>query len=227
MTAPFIVLDGTDGSGKGTQTKLLVERLRNKGKRVEHFSFPRYGNPSAFFVENYLNGAYGTSAEVGAYTSSLFYALDRFDASAEIRKALASEAIVISDRYVSSNKGHQMAKLTDPQERKTFLDWINDVEYQKLNIPKPDLTILLHVPAEIAYGLIAKKDERSYLHGKPRDIHEADIEHLKTAEAAYLELPNIDAAENWEVLSCMEDKRLLSIKEVHERLWERVSAIVG
>ncbi len=224
---PFIVIDGTDGSGKGTQTKLLVERLQREGRTVEQLSFPRYGNPSAHFVEQYLNGRYGTGMDVGPHRSSLFYALDRFDAAAGIRAALAAGTVVISDRYVSANKGHQMGKITDPAERQAFLDWINDLEYRVLGIPKPDLTILLHMPSEIAYELIAKKDDRGYLNGKKRDIHEADPGHLKAAEQAYLEIPSMDVVENWEVVSCMDGGNLMSIETIHEKLWQRILPLLN
>jgi dTMP kinase len=218
MPAPFIVIDGTDGSGKGTQTTLLVERLNREGKKAERISFPSYGQPSAFFVEQYLTGAYGTG--LGPRTASVFYALDRFHQAPRIRALLESGTIVVSDRYVSANKGHQTGKLTDPAERKAFVEWVNAFEYGMMGIPKPDLTVLLHVPAETAHALIAKKEERAYLEGgKKRDIHETDIGHLKAAEAAYLELPATDMGERWSLLECTEGEALLSIEAIHERLW--------
>jgi dTMP kinase len=219
----FIVIDGPDGSGKGTQAARLVERLTREGMHVEQLSFPTYGKPEAFFEEEYLRGAYGTAAQVGPKCASLFYALDRFHHAQRIRELLADGVIVVSDRYVSANKGHQTAKITDPAERKAFVEWLNDTEYNIMGIPVPDLTVLLHVPAEIAFDLIAKKDERTYLHGKPRDIHEADINHLKAAELAYLEMPEIDAKERWIKIACVEQGALLSIEEVHERLWNLIS----
>ncbi|MSR85206.1 thymidylate kinase [Candidatus Uhrbacteria bacterium] len=221
-TAPFIVIDGTDGSGKGTQTRKLVERLKAEGRSVELMDFPRYGEPSAYFVEKYLRGEYGSLAEVDSKRASLFFAVDRFDASFQIRKSLEAGTIIISNRYVSGNKGHHMGRIKDPKERETFLAWLNNLEYEIFGIPKPDLTILLHVPADIGYQLVASKDERGYLDGKKRDIHEADPEHLRDAEAAYLELPRIDQAEHWQVLECMENNQLLSIEAIHEKLWSVV-----
>jgi dTMP kinase len=218
----FIVIDGTDGSGKGTQTTRLTERLRAEGRDVVTLDFPRYGNPSAFFVEKYLRGEYGNA--VGAKQASLFYALDRFDAAEGIRAALARGAIVVSNRYVSANKGHQTAKLQTAEERKAFLDWLNDLEYGIFGIPKPDVTVLLHVPADIGFDLIAKKDERAYLNGKVRDIHEADRSHLRAAEEAYLSLPALDTVEQWKIIECMENGVLLSIEEVHERLWNTLAS---
>lgn len=223
----FIVIDGTDGSGKGTQTKRLTDRLKAEGRDVVTVDFPRYGNPSAFFVENYLRGEYGPANEVGPYRASVFFALDRYAASTEIRAALDRGAIVISNRYVSANKGHQMGKIKDALERKEFLTWLNGFEYQLLGIPKPDVTVLLHVPADVGFDLIAKKDERAYLNGKVRDIHEADREHLHAAEEAYLSLVTMDDTENWRLIECMENNTLLSIEEVHERLWKLVRPILG
>jgi dTMP kinase len=214
----FLVIDGTDGSGKGTQTTRLVERLKSESRDIVMVDFPRYGNPSAYFVERYLRGEYGSLKDIDAYRASTFYALDRFDAAKDIRAALERGAIVVSNRYVSANKGHQMGKIKDPAERKKFLDWLNGFEYGILGIPKPDLTILLHVPADVGFDLIAKKDERAYLNGKVRDIHENDREHLRDAEQAYLSLTTLDTFERWRLIECMDNDRLLSIEEVHERI---------
>lgn len=227
MSGVFVVIDGTDGSGKGTQTTRLARRLRAEGRDVVLVDFPRYGTPSAHFVERYLRGEYGALADVDAYRASLFYALDRFDASFEIRAALARGAVVISNRYVSANKGHQMAKIADPAERERFLAWLNDLEYGLLGIPKPDLTILLHVPADVGFELVARKDERAYLSGKVRDIHEDDREHLRAAEAAYLSLLALDRSERWRRVDCLEDGRLLPIAEVEGRVWALVAPLLG
>lgn len=226
MNGKFIVIDGTDGSGKGTQTKKLVERLQAEGKPVKLFDFPQYGKPSAYFVEKYLRGEYGSAQQVGAHRASLFYALDRYDASFEIRRELEAGTMIISNRYVSASKGHQAGKIRDPKARAEFIKWLNELEYEMLRIPKPDLTVLLHMPADMGYELVAKKDERGYLDGKKRDIHEADPEHLRAAEAAYLELPMMDKEERWHVIECTENDQLLSIEEIHERLWEVLRPLI-
>ncbi len=226
-TGKFIVLDGTDGSGKGTQAARLVDRLAAAGRDVVLVDFPRYGMPAAHAVERYLRGEYGTLAEVGPYRASLFYALDRFDASGDLRAVLARGAVVVSNRYVSANKGHQMAKIADPDERRRFLAWVNDLEYAILGLPKPDVTILLHVPADVGYELVARKDDRSYLEGRARDLHESDREHLRAAEAAYLSLLTLDAAEHWHCLECVEGGALLPVDAVHERVWAVVAPLVG
>ena len=227
MKGVFIVIDGTDGSGKATQVKRLLMRLQEQGRRVELVDFPRYGMPSAYFVEKYLRGEYGTLQEMTPERSSLFFALDRYDASFTIRQWLQDGTIVLSNRYVSANKGHQMAKIEDTERQKKFLDWLNHLEYSILGIPKPDLTILLHVPADVGYELVAKKDERGYLDGKKRDIHEADLEHLRAAERAYLQLPSLDTEETWSIVECIDGDRLLSIEEIHERLWSRIEPLIS
>lgn len=222
----FIVIDGTDGSGKGTQTARLTDRLKAAGRDVFAVDFPRYGKPSAYFVERYLRGEYGKAEDVGPYRASTFFALDRYDAAPGIREALERGAIVVSNRYVSANKGHQTAKIKDSDARQEFLTWLNGFEYGLLGIPKPDITVLLHVPADIGFDLIAKKDERAYLNGKVRDIHETDREHLHAAEAAYLSLASEDTSENWKLLECIENDALLPIEEVHERLWRLLQPIL-
>jgi dTMP kinase len=222
--APFIVIDGTDGSGKGTQTDLLVQRLQREGYAVRKESFPHYGHPAAADIEKYLRGEFG---QLSARDASIIFAKERRAFTDEIRATLNAGTIIIADRYVSASKGHQMAKIANPKERKEFLDWLNGYEYGELGIPKPDLTVLLHVPAEIAYELVAQKDQRSYLQGKQRDIHEADINHLKAAEQAFLELPKMDTVEHWDVISCVENGKILDRETIHDRLWRRIEPLLA
>jgi len=139
----------TDGSGKATQTNLLVDRLRQSGYQVEVADFPRYGKKSAALVEDYLNGKFGSPKEVGPYRASIFYAIDRYDASFEIKKWLEQGKIVICNRYVSANMGHQAGKIENKEERDKFLNWLEDLEFNIFNIPKPDVVIFLYVPPEI------------------------------------------------------------------------------
>ena len=187
MRGKLIVLEGTDGCGKGTQTQLLIEYLKKQGLDVEKLDFPNYKSPGAYFVEQYLNGEYGSAKEVSAKKASLFFALDRFDKRKEITKSLEKGKILISNRYVSSNAGHQGGKIRDPKERQNLLDWLYDLEYEILELPKPDFQIYLHIPYDIAQKLVDNKSEkeREYAKGKKRDIHEEDKEHLKNAEESY------------------------------------------
>src|SRR4030042_160135 len=119
----LIVIEGTDGSGKATQTELLAKYLSEKGHEVKCFDFPRYGQRSAAMVEDYLNGKFGTAEEVGPFRGSLFYAIDRYAASFEIKQWLDEGKVAISNQYVSANMGHQTGKIKEPEQRETFLGW--------------------------------------------------------------------------------------------------------
>ena len=209
----FIVIDGIDGSGKATQTKELVSYLRKEGYRIAKFDFPRYEKPSSYFVRKYLNGRYGDLLKVGPYKASLFYALDRFDAREEIEAALREGRVVISNRYVASNMGHQGARIKNPQVRKQFFYWLQHLEFDIFEVPRPDATILLHVPAKVAQKLVDKKRERKYLHGKKRDIHEASLKHLRAAERVYRDLKAFDP-HHFRLVSCVRRGKLLSIPEI-------------
>lgn len=214
------MIDGIDGSGKSVQSELLIERLKKEGHSVEIISFPRYGQKSAGPVEEYLNGLYGTAEEVGPYRASILYAVDRFVAAFIIRKWLDDGKIVIANRYVASNMGHQGGKIKDAAEREKFFAWNDDLEYNIFQIPRPDLNIILHVPAAVAQTLVDKKGHREYLAGAKRDIHEDDLLHLENAEAAYLEIARIFP--NFVLVECVENGRLLPIEEIHENIWEVV-----
>lgn len=222
----LIVIEGTDGSGKGTQVKLLVERLIKEGYKTATVAFPQYGKKSSGPIEEYLNGKYGRPDEVSPYAASLFYAIDRFDFSKEIQARLNEGYIFILDRYVDSNAGHQGGKIKNPREREKFIEWLYDIEYRILEIPKPDLVIILHVPARIGQKLVAQKQQRLYLDGrKKRDGHEADLDHLKNAEASYLWLAK-KFPEDHELVECIENNKLLTPEGVHEKVWERITKII-
>jgi len=222
MKGKFVVLDGTDGSGKATQVKLLANRLRQEGYKVEIADFPQYGNWSSQFVERYLRGEFGQAKEVKAKQASLFYALDRYAASFQIRKWLDEGTIVISNRYTSANKGHQLGKLKSDEERQVFLDWINDLEYNTLGIPVPDLTLFVHMTPEIGQKLVDKKAEREYTQGEKRDIHEADINHLRDAEKAYFFCLDNDQKENWKRIVCFEDDKPKTIESIHGEIYQEI-----
>jgi len=218
MKGKLIVIDGTDGSGKGTQSALLIERLSREGREVKLTDFPQYGQPSAFFVEKYLRGEYGSLETVDAYKASLFYALDRYDASFYMQKWLEDGMIIVSNRYVSSNMGHQAGKIADAVEREKFLTWLKDLEYRMLSIPKPDVNILLFMPPEVGQALVDKKGDRAYTKGKKRDIHEGDIEHLRQASEAYREVAK---REGWKIIHCVKEDRITprAIEEIHEEIY--------
>jgi dTMP kinase len=215
-TGQLIVIDGTDGSGKGTQATLLVERLRQEGRTVELCDFPQYDSPSAYFVEKYLRGEYGSIESVTAKQASLFYALDRYDASFRMRMLLRDGVTIVSNRYASSNMGHQAGKLQDADERKACVAWLTQLEYEILGIPRPDINILLYVPPEVGQQLVDQKSARTYVHGAKRDIHEADINHLRHAAQSYREVAE---SEGWSIVNCMHDGALRSRESIHEEVY--------
>jgi len=220
MKGTFIVIDGLDGTGKGTQTKLLIERMKKEGYSVETKDFPQYGQKSAGPVEEYLNGKYGTSKEVGPYRGSILYAVDRYDASFEMRKWLKDGTNVVCNRYVSANLAHQGGKIDNQAERQKYFDWNTSLEYDLFEIPKPDVNIFLHLAPEIAQTLVDKKGHRDYIGGSKRDIHEADLDHLKDTEKVFLQLTEI--MPNAHLVKCAPENKLLSRETIHEMIWEIV-----
>lgn len=217
MRGTLIVLEGTDGSGKSTQFQLLLARFKKTHRPLATFKFPQYGKKSAGLVEEYLAGNYGKNPEdVSPYVASLFYALDRFDAAAKIRRLLENGKTVLLDRYVDSNAGHQGGKIKSPAARKKFLRWLYDMEYRMLGIPKPDIVIILHAPASMNAVLLAHKK---------RDIHERSARHLKDTERAYLWLA-ANYHKNHRVIACAPQGKLLPPHKVHEKIWRIVEPLV-
>lgn len=189
----FIGLEGGDGSGKATQAERVVTYARDTlGKEVLKLSFPQYGNKSAYYAEQYLNGAYGDDPDkIPADLASLAYALDRHSASKDIREFLATEnSLVVADRYVASNAAHQGSKFSDAKERKAFYERTFHTEHEILDIPRPDLSLILVVPTDTAQQNVDNKATRSYTALK-RDIHEASASHLDRTKANYMELVDL------------------------------------
>ena len=220
----FIVIEGTDGSGKGTQADLLKKRLVEAGHKVAVFDFPRYDKASSFFVKEYLNGKYGTAEEVGPYTGSLFFALDRYAASPQIRAALEQGYVVLANRFTGSNMAHQGTKFEHAEERRGFFIWLDNLEFQMLNIPRPTKNFVLRVPAEIAQTLVDKKSERSYT-DKKRDIHEANLEHLQRSVEVYDDLCAL-FPKDFERIDCVRSGELMSIPQVHDYLWKTLQPLL-
>lgn len=229
----FIVIEGLDGSGKSTQNNLLAQRLKKEGYKVEKIDFPQYGTKSAGLVEEYLNGKYGSSKEVGPYRASIFYACDRYDASFKIKKWLKEGRIVISDRYVASNIGHQGGKIKNRKEREKFFKWLYDLEYNFFGISRPDFTFILKTSPVFSLKLANKiTDEEKiakrkvYLgDSKIRDIHEKDRKHLACALKSYLHIAKIFPKE-FKVIECIKKDKLLSPEIIHQKIWEIVKKIL-
>lgn len=218
----FVVFDGTDGSGKKTQMDLFVEHLRGQGKEVEVCDFPQYKTPSAWFVEKYLAGGYGTAEEVGPHVASVFYALDRFDRSADIRRWLAEGKFVVSNRFTSSNMGHQTGKIDGVEARVAYLEWLDDFEHRLLGVPRPDSVVYLMLPPDIGQRLTERRRQGA---GEKMDIHEADLEHLKRAADAY---QFVAQRYGWTVIRCDDGQNeIRSREDIHAEVVRRLAPIVG
>lgn len=213
----FIVIEGSDGSGKSTQFKLLVDFFKGQGKEIVVYKFPQYEEPSSFFVREYLNGNYGSAEELGAYTPSLFYALDRFHAARTIRRHLADGKIILCDRYVGSNMAHQGQRFQDAAERNEYFTWLHNLEYDMLKIPKPDLSLVLLMPAEIASRLMDERQEKRSYTDKQKDILESDLGHLERAVAVYESMCQLFPAD-FTPIYCTKDGALRSIGDIHQEI---------
>jgi len=219
------VIDGTDGSGKKTQVDLLMKKLQERGYKTKYVDFPQYDKISASLVQAYLNGEFGTADEVKPEVASIFFAIDRWSVSQEMKQALEQGTIILANRYVSSNKGHQAGKIKDKKKLEKFLKWLDELEYEIFAIPRPDQVILLHVPCEVGQKLVDKKGFRNYIGGHKRDIHEKDIKHLKDAEKSYLSVAKRD---NWKIIGCVDaENKLMSIEDINSKLLDFILADIN
>jgi len=217
----LIVFEGVDGSGKATQARLLLRRLRRAGIRVRAMDFPRYGRGLfADLVARYLQGRFGPAGTVSPHLASLLYAGDRWQAQPQLTKWLRAGDVVVCNRYVSANKGHQAGKIAKPSERREFLQWLDHLEHDVFGLPRPDLTILLDVPVGTASRLVGQKGARAYVGGRKRDIHEADLQHQRQAAAMYRALARTE--KGWRTIHCAPRGLLLSREAITERVWRIV-----
>ncbi|MDP3837217.1 MAG: dUTP diphosphatase [bacterium] len=220
----FIVIDGTDGSGKTTQLQLLVGKLQAEGYDVQIADFPQYNSKSAGMVEEYLSGKYGGADDVNPYAASILYATDRFDASFQIREWLKQGKVVVCNRYVSASFAHQGGKIPNALERKLFFNWLSEIEYKIFNIPKPDLYLILHVEAEVAQKM-AKDRGREDWKGKTKDIHEENLDHLKKAEQVYLEIAQ--TMPDFRLIKCTRNGEVMSREDIHYLVWLYANRILS
>lgn len=220
----LIVIEGTDSSGKETQTKRLFEKLEEKGLKVKKISFPNYDSPACEPVKMYLAGAFGEDAmKVNPYPVSTMYAIDRYASfKTEWEKFYNEDGIIVTDRYVTSNMVHQASKIRDLDEKKQYLNWLEDLEYEKMGIPRPDLVIFLNMPTDMAIRLMAERKNKITGEEK-KDIHERDKEYLKESHANACKIANIY---NWKEIKCNDGERIKTIEEIGEEVFSLVEEVV-
>ncbi len=221
----LIIIEGADGAGKTTQTQELRKRLESLGEKTHYIHFPRHEHPSSYFVGRMLRGEYGPLEEQEPYRTSVFYTLDRYDASFELKELLSKGVHVITDRYTSSNVGHQGGKFKTLEEKKKYFAWLDQFEYDTFGIPRPDMVIFLHVPPEVSVDLIAQRNGEHGHNGQKGDIHESDSQHLKDAVDSYMTACNM--FDYWYSIPCSVDGQLKSIEEIHKDVYDLVQKELG
>lgn len=226
MRGKIIVVEGTDCSGKETQTSLLVQRLRREGRKIERLSFPDYDTPTGKIVggpylgkEHIGEGFFPEgAANVDPKVAALYYAADRRYNKDKIIKLLDDGVDVVLDRYVESNMGHQGGKLFDKEDRLKLYQDLENLEYGFLELPRPDLTLFLYVPYKKVAELRSGRRE-------PSDQHESNPIHIRNAEKAYLELAELH---EYKKIDCVDKKgKLRDILEIQEDIYKEVAKELG
>ena len=215
----LIVIEGTDGSGKSTQFRLLSQRLTDENRAFKHLVFPRYSEPSSALIRMYLGGEFGGSpADVNAYAASAFYAVDRFASyKQDWGKWYEEGGLVLSDRYTTSNAVHQASK-EQGEKQAEFLKWLYEFEYDKLGLPRPDLTIYLDVPTDFTEKMLRGREAATNTHA---DIHEKDMAYLATCRETGRAAAKFY---NWTVIDCVRDGAMRTIEDIHQEIYGHVLA---
>lgn len=217
----IIVIEGLDGSGKATQTKLLYEKLLAAGKQVRRLEYPDYENQSSSLVKMYLGGDFGNKPEdVNAYAASAFYAVDRVASYLQFwKRDYPTDTIFLCDRYATSNIIYQMAKVPET-ERDAFIAWQQDFEYDKLGLPRPDAVLYLDVEPEVSQKLMEKRYGGD---NSKKDLHESNLKFLLSCRESALY-----AAEKcgWKKINCCADGRIKPIEQIEKEIENALKGVL-
>ena len=214
----LIVIDGLDGSGKATQTKRLAQRLNENGYKARTISFPDYKSDSSALVKMYLGGQLGSSPDdVNAYAASSFYAVDRVASYINTwRSDLDEYDYIIADRYTTSNIIHQMAKIPE-SERDGYIEWLLDFEYNRLELPAPDMVIFLDVDPAISQKLIYGRYQGDE---SKKDIHERDFAYLmRCRNSAVYAIEHL----GWVRIDCTQGGEMRTIEDICDSIYSLVT----
>ncbi len=215
----LIVIEGLDGSGKGTQSARLAQFLSERGMKVRLLDFPRYEDDSSFFVRMYLDGKLGGSPDdTGAYAASMLFAADRYVSYRQDWKKDCddSDTVVIANRYTTANAYHQLAKLPR-EEWDAFLTWLWDFEFTKLGLPAPTAVIALSMPPAVSRKLVEKRCREKDI---VKDIHEADDGYLARC---YEALGFVANRLSWSLIDCSDGEDVLPIEAIEEKIHKALS----
>ncbi|MGL4254483.1 MAG: dTMP kinase [Fusobacteriaceae bacterium] len=220
----IIVIEGTDSSGKQTQSEILYEKIKETGIEVKKISFPNYSSPACEPVKMYLAGEFGKEpGKINPYPISTMYAIDRYASyKTSWGEFYEKGGIIITDRYTTSNMVHQASKLDEAEEKRQYLQWLEDFEYSKIGIPKPDLVIFLNMPTEFALKLMAERKNK-ITGEETKDIHESDAEYLKKSHATACEVSKI---QGWKEIMCVDGERIKTIEEIASEIMDQVKNII-
>ena len=213
----LIVIEGTDGSGKSTQFKLLASRLEAEDQPFRRLVFPRYSEESSALIRMYLGGAFGTNpSDVNAYAASAFFAVDRYASyKQDWGQWYQDGGLIISDRYTTSNAVHQASK--EPEDKQAaFLQWLYEFEYDKLGMPRPDMVIYLDVPTDFTEIMMRNREAET---NTQADIHEQDMAYLATCRRIGRAAADFYG---WKIVSCAENGKMRSIEDIHEEIYRLV-----
>ncbi len=223
----LIVLDGTDGSGKATQVKLLRTRLMKEGYKVKLLDFPEYyKNFFGKFIGHCLSEQYYNWINIHPKIASISYAADRWESSKKIQEWLDQGYIILSNRYVSANQIHQGGKITSARKRENFMKWIEEMEYKVFKIPRPNAIFYLHVPMKIILRLIKERNKntaRAYT-GKRKDIVEGNIPYLTNSHKTALWLS--ETQKGWTKIECAKDNIIKTREAIHGEIYDKVKRVL-
>lgn len=218
----FIVIEGVDGVGKATQTAAVAEQLQARGYKVRKLSFPAYDKPHSALVKQYLAGDFGSDpSAVNPYAASIFYTADRYGSYvSDWQKNYADpECIIIADRYTTSNEIHQGGKLSEP-ERSRYLEWLDDLEYERIGLPRPNAVIYLYAPYDTVEAL---RNERNDVKHEGKDIHENSKEYMQAIHDRGI---GIARQKNWSVIDCTDTNgKLLPVNEITLKIMDALASI--
>ncbi|MEG2137682.1 MAG: thymidylate kinase [Oscillospiraceae bacterium] len=218
MERKLIVFEGTDGSGKSTQFKLLCDRLEAGGKPFQKLIFPQYSEPSSALLKMYLGGEFGTHpSDVNPYAASAFYAVDRYASWKKVwGTAYESGTLTLADRYITSNAVHQASKLPSA-ERPAFWDWLFDFECDKLGLPRPSNVVFLDMPTDKTVRNLRSRETATHTHA---DIHEVDSAYLALCHETAVEAA---AYYGWLRIDCTDiNGNIRTVEDLHGEIWDKL-----
>ena len=217
----LIVIDGSDGSGKATQTRLLLSRLKAEGYKTKTLDFPQYeANHFGQLIGRCLAGDFGDFIALDPHIVSVLYAADRFESKSKIEAWLKAGYVVVLDRYVSANQIHQGGKIHDPKKQKEFLQWLDQMEHGVFGLPRPDTIIYLDVSVEVSQKLLdleGQKRKKVYLKKGQKDQAESNPKHLTESRENALKL--VKKLNAWTKIDCARKGEMLSRETIAEKVW--------